>query len=597
MKRMTEISKIFKSNKFLFHKIFEYDKLLFWVRAGYAFVTSFVSLVTVLLPKYLLEALLTGKTENVIYILCGYFLISAFLNLLSTWYNNYNRVASEKMYLKIINEFLSKGIELDLSYFDKSESYSKYSRAFGNCCNVIERCNDIMLSVMTSVIQIIMLGGVLLQTNIYIFIVIIAFIIVNILINNLLKKMDHEFSVALSEKNKQVNYFYRFFYTPNFIKDIKTNVIEKFIFDKKQAVNEEILNLSKEQVRVTSKYRIALSLIGLIEYVMAAFYFAYSVIIKLISVSDYFTSLNAYQQVKDAINNLLSSYTSLYDNSLFAEDYIEFMQSNENKTSNSDGIILESDAIQTIAFSNITFKYPNANDYALRGVSFSINKGDKIAIIGKNGAGKTTIIKLLLRLYEPDEGEIFINGISIREYNTSSLRKSIGTLFQDYVIYAFSVFDNIALGRDIPVESVEKALTDVGLLDKIHGLDQGLNTPVSSQLYQGGVEFSGGETQKIAISRVFASTLPFFVLDEPTSSLDPYAEYNLYNRLLEYSNSESTLIVISHRLTLTHKMSKILVVENGSIAENGTHAELMKKNGIYAEMYRLQAEKFHGDEV
>lgn len=148
---------------------------------------------------------------------------------LSTLYSNYNRISSEKMYLNIINEFLNKGICLDLSFFDKSESYAKCNRAFGNCCNVIESCNNTILSVITSIIQILMISSVLIWANIYIFLAILFFIIINITINNVLKKHDYDFNVALSEKNKQVNYLYRLFYTPQFIRDIKVNAIDKFV--------------------------------------------------------------------------------------------------------------------------------------------------------------------------------------------------------------------------------------------------------------------------------------------------------------------------------------------------------------------------------
>jgi ATP-binding cassette subfamily B protein len=217
----------------------------------------------------------------------------------------------------------------------------------------------------------------------------------------------------------------------------------------------------------------------------------------------------------------------------------------------------------------------------LKDISFIINKGDKIAILGKNGAGKATIIKLLLRLYDPDEGEILINDINIKKYNTHYLCSSIKTLFQD-----------ITLGSKINEQIIEKALKEVELYDKITHLEDGVNTPITSQLYKNGIELSGGETQKVAISRVFATNTSFFVLDEPTSSLDPYAEYSLYNNLLQRSKNESTFIVISHRLTLTHKMSKIIVIDKGSIIECGTHKELMELGGVYSDMYKIQSEKY-----
>ena len=208
--------------------------------------------------------------------------------------------------------------------------------------------------------------------------------------------------------------------------------------------------------------------------------------------------------------------------------------------------------------------------------------------------GSIREIKLLLRLYDPQEGEIRINNINIKEYNTNSLRSSLKTLLQDFAVYAFTIFDNITLGRDVDIDKINGALKEVGLDEKINRLDKGLYTPITSQLYEGGIELSGGETQKLALSRIFSSDSSFIILDEPTSSLDPYAEYNLYNKLLQNEDVFNTFIVISHRLTLTHKMSRIIVIENGKIIEQGNHTELMNLNGVYAEMYRIQAEKYNG---
>ena len=467
---------IIKNNKFLVAKIFKYNKLLFFVRLGFAIITSISSLIAILLPKYLLEAMFSNDMKQVILVLAVYFAVSVLIKILDILYQNYNRVSSEKMYLNIINEFLNKGIGLDLSFFDKSESYSRYNRAFSNCCNVIENCNNTILSIVTAIIQIIMIGSVILWVDIYVFIAILVFIVINIAINNIVKKIDYDFNVELSRKNKQVNYLYRLFYTPQFIRDIKVNVIDKFIFGKKQEINNEILEVSKKQVKKTTKFRILLSVLSDLEYVLAALYFAFSVIIHLVAVADYFTILNAYQQIKNSINALLSSYTALYNNSLFAEDYINFMKSEENITTNNDGINLKSSEIENIVFSHVTFSYPNSNSYALNNVSFRIDKGDKLAILGKNGAGKTTIIKLLLRLYDPQEGEIRINNINIKEYNTNSLRSSLKTLLQDFAVYAFTIFDNITLGRDVDIDKINgalKELKDEGKVQEI--LDKYIN--------------------------------------------------------------------------------------------------------------------------
>lgn len=584
--------KIYQNNKFLIAKIFKYNKPLFFIRIISSFLSSLSVMIGVLLPKYLLEALFDNDLKRVIYILGIYGVLVLVLEVADAVYSNYNWLSSEKMYVKIINEFLNKGISLDMSFYDDSDSYSKYSRGFGNCCNVISNCNQAILSVITAVMQIVMISSVLLWSDYVVFIAVLLFVGLNVLINNKRKKIDYDFSVRLSEKNKQVNYLYRLFYTPQFIREIKANVMEDFVFGKKQAVNDEILVECRKKAWKDIKYGLLNSILERAEYILAALYFAFSVFYQIIKVTDYFTSLNAYLKIKEAINDLLSSYTTFYNNSLFADDYIDFMKSDSDVTTNAEGIAIEAEDIQSIEFKKVEFRYPNSETNALEQVSFRINKNDKIAIVGKNGAGKTTIIKLLLRLYDPQSGEILLNGINLKEYNTYSLRTAVRTLFQDFAVYAFSVQENVTLGKAIDEKKVIDALEQVELYDKVQGLSQGMNTPITSQLYKGGVELSGGETQKIAISRIFAALPSFFVLDEPTSSLDPYAEYRLYHNLLERSHSDNTFIVISHRLTLTHKMSKIIVLDRGSVIEMGTHERLMENNGVYADMYRLQAEKF-----
>lgn len=234
----------------------------------------------------------------------------------------------------------------------------------------------------------------------------------------------------------------------------------------------------------------------------------------------------------------------------------------------------------------------NTTSLALNHVSFSISAGESVAIVGRNGAGKTTIIKLLLRLYEPTSGEIYINDTNIKEYNTESLRNTICSLFQDYALFAFSIRDNIELGKTEPPDCIWSALEQVELKDKVNTLPHTYDTPITSQLYADGIELSGGESQKLAISRIYARNAQVIAMDEPTSSLDPKSEFTLYQQILNNTKPNAIVIIVSHRLTLTYKMSKIIVLEHGQVKEQGTHNELIKLNGIYKELYSMQANKY-----
>ena len=274
-------------------------------------------------------------------------------------------------------------------------------------------------------------------------------------------------------------------------------------------------------------------------------------------------------------------------NDLFIKDYLSFMETPFEMECGSRELL----DIESLEFQDVSFKYPNASEYALKNVSFSIKKGEHIAIVGKNGAGKTTMIKLLLRLYAPTHGKIFVNGADITEYNLSSLRRVASVLFQDYSIYAFSVRENLTLGASIPEEKIVDALSRVNLLDKVMSLPKKLDTPITNQLYEGGVEFSGGEMQRLALARAYLRNQGLFILDEPTSNLDPFVESAFYEDLL--SQNSNTVIVISHRITFTHRMTKIICMRGGSIEEIGAPAELLKNpQSLYKEMYDLNTAKY-----
>jgi ABC-type multidrug transport system fused ATPase/permease subunit len=539
---------------------------------------------------YLLEAIIGGNTAQIFEVILIFTIPFLFITLANVAFTAYDNVAREKIYVKIINEFLQKTIDLDLGYFDDTRSYDKYNRAFGNCCKVIDSINGILSNFITSIFNIIFIIGLLVWMDFYMFLVIIAVIAVSFLINNKLKKMDYDYSKLFSEKNKQVNYLYRLFYIPQFVRDVKANNLSEFIFKVKQDFNNSIIKLTREQSHKKVPYSIFLGSLGVLESGFVALYFGFSVVARRIAVSEFFTCINAYNQLKNTVMNLMGIYTGLYSNSLFASDYLEYLSSADNVTLNRKGIILEK--VKKIEFVEVSFKYPNSNYFVLDKVSFRILAGEKVAILGKNGAGKTTIIKLLLRLYDPLSGDVIINGINAKEYNTKSLRRTIQTLFQDFAIYAFSIRDNISLGKDIGEGDILTALEEVGLKEKIENLKQNLETPITSQLYADGIELSGGEAQKLAIARVYAARPKTFVMDEPTSSLDPYAEHQLYNRLIKNTDKDAIVIVISHRLTLTHKMSKILVLEKGCMTEQGTHDELIRMKGVYFDMYNVQSEKY-----
>lgn len=248
----------------------------------------------------------------------------------------------------------------------------------------------------------------------------------------------------------------------------------------------------------------------------------------------------------------------------------------------------------TIEFKHVYFKYPEDQEYILKDLNFKIFKGEKIAIVGPNGSGKTTMIKLLLRLYEPNKGEILVNGQDIRQLDLTNYQRIFGTVFQDFTLFAWSIKDNILMGAPLDKAKMKLVLSQVELFDRIRQLPQGLETSISQELDESGVEFSGGEKQKIAIARALYRDAPIVVLDEPTAALDPVAEANIFSKFNELTAGK-TAIFISHRMSSTQFSDRILVLKEGKIIERGTHDELMNQKGLYQQLYHEQAKYFQAN--
>lgn len=252
-------------------------------------------------------------------------------------------------------------------------------------------------------------------------------------------------------------------------------------------------------------------------------------------------------------------------------------------------------SFETLEFKNVYFKYPLSTEYILKGVSFQINQGDKISLIGINGSGKTTIVKLMLRLYEVDAGEILINGINITRYDIKDIRRIFSVLFQNFVKYPLSLRDNIALSdyqRVYNDEEITQSLKQSGIYDELSdNLNNHLDTKMTRRFSDDGIELSGGQWQKIALSRAYFKNSEILIFDEPSASLDAEAEDRIFNNFAKISNGK-TGIMISHRVSSAKMATQIIVLDEGKIIENGTHEELIENNGVYAKLFNLQKNKY-----
>ncbi len=298
----------------------------------------------------------------------------------------------------------------------------------------------------------------------------------------------------------------------------------------------------------------------------------------------------AASQVQSNFQGLLSGLSSMYENTLYLNTLFDLLAFTPVIRAPENPVPVSRHFTKGIEFRNVSYTYPGREEPALDGVSFTIVPGETVALVGRNGAGKTTIVKLLTRLYDPDSGQILIDGVDIREYDPAALRHEIGVIFQDYVTYFLSARENIGVGRLEAADDLARiaaAAAQSGADGVVTRLPQGYDTTLGKWFDQGH-QLSGGEWQKIALARAFMRDAQILILDEPTASLDAQAEYEIFARIQELTAGK-TAFFISHRFSTVRLADRIMVLEGGQIIENGSHDALLLQNGRYAELFNLQA--------
>ncbi|HET9659538.1 MAG TPA: ABC transporter ATP-binding protein [Thermomicrobiales bacterium] len=322
-------------------------------------------------------------------------------------------------------------------------------------------------------------------------------------------------------------------------------------------------------------------------------YVAVQAVRGVISLGQLTVFTQAAQQVQNSFQGLLGGFQSIYEHGLYLSTLYDLLDREPQISAPDNPVPVRVPFEKGIEFRNVTFTYPGRPEPALNDVSFKIDLGETVAVVGKNGAGKSTIVKLLGRLYDPEKGQILVDGVDVRDYDPAELRKQFGMMFQDYAMYQLPVSENIGVGNVARVrdhEAIESAATRGGATRLIESLPDRYDT-VLGKWFEDGHQLSGGEWQRVALSRAFMRDAQILILDEPTSALDAEAEYDLFARIKQLAEGRMA-IFISHRFSTTRRADRILVLENAKLIEQGTHAELMMLGGRYSELFNLQAESY-----
>ena len=484
-------------------------------------------------------------------------------------------------YEKIIDKNIQEMRELSLRIIDNSR-FSVMTVAFHN--------------LVSSIIVITGISYLLAQIDLWILFIVLTIVIVNSISVIYRNRYERKVEIDINPIIRKIQYFMGIGSNYSYIKEMK-------LFSMNNNVVNEYVNLQKEMYKGVNKTR-RLSLFGYtISHISQAIlniviylYLGYRVLVnKNLSIAEFSVFLAAVVNFNGSIQRIFTSHLQINNNGQYLKDYFEFMKINnieEDESVKQDLIVRKYNIIE---FKNVSYRYPNQENYAIKNLSLKFNTGEKLSIVGENGSGKTTLVMLLMRMIDPTEGEILFNGINIKNLKIDEYRKLFSTVFQDFKLFAFTIKENVSAlsseRREDIDKKVNKALYSIGLGEKINSLPKGIYTYIEQIYDKEGILLSGGESQRIAIARALYKDSQIFILDEPTAALDPRVEYEIYSKFEEFTQNK-TILYITHRLASTKFCNKIVVLKKGEVIELGTHNELMKMNGYYSELFNMQAQYY-----
>jgi len=515
--------------------------------------------------------------------------------LFSAWAHGYvEHVFNVRAEKKLRLMLYEKARAIDLACYDDPEYYNKFVLSVSESRNAVTRTMQIINNMITGLIMFAADGTFFLFNDALSVLFVFVSFTARFLIGKAISKVDFKVILAETPFIKKRAYIHRVFYLNDYAKELRLNKqVTHGLYKDFKETNDEILNIRKGVAKKRWGFRF-LSDFVFNDLIFDGIYLAYLVFMTVVRRTMSFSTLFILWGVAGSMRRGMVLLSELFpqavENALYIDKIRAFLNY-ETTIVSTKNLPLPSE-IKTIQFENVSFRYNENQEYILKNIHLSINPFDKIALVGYNGAGKTTLIKLLMRLYDPESGRITLDGIDIRDFNPEAYREVMGTIFQDYRIYAASVEENIVMDlHHTDEENLYKAIKLGGFEPRLQAMSDGVRTALTQEFDETGTSLSGGESQKLATARVFFKPSNLIILDEPSSALDPIAEYQM-NRSMNRVAREKSVVFISHRLSTTKHADKIYMLDKGKIIEEGTHDELLNLKGKYMEMWKAQASKY-----
>src|SRR4051795_13002062 len=492
-------------------------------------------------------------------------------------------------------QLMQHAASLDLEQFEDAEIYDKLERARRQTVGRIGLFT-MLLATLQDLITLVSLSVALAVYVPWLLVLLVVAVLPSLLGETHFASLGYSLLYSWTPERRQLDYLRYIGASDISAKELKLFGLSEFLVGRYDRLSQEFYEANKALAVRRSLVSSLLAGVGTLGY-----YAAYAVIIYLTvighrSPAGVFTIgvltflAGSFRQSRDVIQRILLSLSQVYEQTLYLDDLFSFLALEPHIVRRPEARAVPVPIRTGFVFEHVGFRYPGSETWAVRGLDFTLASGERLALVGENGAGKTTLVKLLARLYDPSEGRILLDGVDLREYDVESLRRNVGVIFQDFVRYDFLLRENIAVGNIERLEdtpAIESA-AQRSLADSVANRLGGGYAQMLGRRFDGGVDLSGGEWQKVALARAYMREAQLLILDEPTAALDARAEYEVFLRFAELTRGKMA-VLISHRFSTVRMADRILVLQGGELVEQGTHEALVARGGLYAELFQLQA--------
>jgi ATP-binding cassette subfamily B protein len=482
--------------------------------------------------------------------------------------------------------------ELDLDQFEDSTFYDKLERARRQTLSRSVLMSQVLAQGQDAVTLVLLAAGLVAFQPWLLGLLLLA-VVPAFLGESHFNERSYSLSHSWTPERRELDYLRQTGASDETAKEVKIFGLSDFLINRFETLSDQFYRQNKALALRRAGWGTVFAAVGAAGYYGAYLYIITQAVGGVISIGQLTFLAGSFARLRGLLEGILSRFSQVADGALYLQDFFDFFQITPRIVRPTEGQAVRPfprPIRQGFTFEDVGFKYKNAEKWALRHLSFELHAGEKLALVGENGAGKTTLVKLLARLYDPSEGRILLDGYDLREYDPAELRQEIGVIFQDFVRFQLPAGQNLAVGRiserqNQPriEQAAHQSLADTVIAKLPQGYDQ-----MIGRRFNGGVDLSGGEWQKIALGRAYMREAQLLILDEPTAALDARAEYEVFERFKELTQGK-TAVLISHRFSTVRMADRILVVENGRVQEIGSHEELLANNGRYAELFQLQA--------